>query len=432
MKISAFLILLSGLSLHAEDWPQWLGPRRDSTWNETGLAKAWPAEGPKVLWRTPVGHGYSGPAVAGGLVFVPDFKIASGTVTANPSGRSEIKGEERMVCLDQKTGAVKWTFARERSHNLSFPNGPRCTPAVADGTVYFLGGEGHMAALKAESGEVIWEKDLKKEYGTESPIWGYSAHLLVSGGRVYTLAGGKDSAAVALDAKTGKEVWRALNTADIGYAPPVMRKQDGREELVIWHSEAISGLDPATGKVWWSQEFKSAYGMSIMAPSVIDDGRIFIGAMQKKSMMFKAAGGKTEVLWDGTPSLAMAPKNSTPVVHGGHLYGCDMDGDLRCFDPATGERLWSTLEAMPDGKKNGSGTIFLVPTPEHWLLYNDGGELILADLSPRGYKQLARAKVIEPTSPNMGGRKVSWHHPAFAGGCVFVRNDKQIVCLSLR
>lgn len=116
-----------------------------------------------MLWRTPVGHGYSGPAVAAGLVFVPDFKIASGTVTANPSGRSEIKGEERVVCLDQKSGAVKWTFSRERSHNLSFPNGPRCTPAVVNGTVYFLGGEGHMAALKAGSGDVLWEKDLKKE-----------------------------------------------------------------------------------------------------------------------------------------------------------------------------------------------------------------------------------------------------------------------------
>jgi outer membrane protein assembly factor BamB len=105
---------------------------------------------------------------------------------------------------------------------------------------------------------------------------------------------------------------------------------------------------------------------------------------------------------------------------------------VRCFNPATGERLWSTLEPMPDGKKNGSGTVFLVRTPEHWLLYNDGGELMLADLSPQGYKQLARAKVIEPTSPNMGGRKVSWHHPAFADGCAFVRNDQEIICLSLR
>jgi outer membrane protein assembly factor BamB len=422
------LLLSFALSATAEDWPKWLGPRGDSTWNDTGLITEFPKSGPKVVWRSPVANGYSGPSVAGGRVFAMDYQVASGKVDANPGGRTALTGKERVLCIDEKTGKLLWDYGYDCPVNLSFPNGPRCTPVVDGGVVYALGAEGQLSALNTTDGKLLWEKDLKKEYQCESPIWGYAATPLVHGPLLYTLAGGKGSAAVALDKKTGKEVWRALDTKDIGYAPPVMTNRDGKDELLLWHSESLNGLDPATGKVNWSQPFSPSYGMSIMAPQVTHSG-IFIGAIMKKSMMVKPGNGSAEIVWEGTPQNSLAPKNCTPVVVGNYLYGGDQDGDLRCVKAATGERLWSSLQVLSEKKVN-SGTFFMARTPQQWVLFNDSGELILADLSPTGYKETSRAKILSADSPSMG-RTVVWSHPAFANRCVFARNDKELICVSL-
>ena len=422
------LLVLSTATLAAEDWSQWLGPRGDSTWNDTGLITKFPAAGPKVLWRAPVANGYSGPAVSGGKVFVMDYQIATGEVDANPGGRTALTGKERVVCLDEKSGKQLWAHAYDCAIHLSFPNGPRCSPVVAEGMVFALGAEGHLSALNVSDGKLVWEKELKQEYKCESPMWGYAATPLVHGGLLYTLAGGSGSAVVALDAKSGKERWRALDTKDIGYAPPVMTRRGGKDELVVWHSASLNGLDPKSGKVGWSQPFDPSYGMSIMAPRVTGEG-IFIGAIMKKSMMVKPGDGKPEVVWEGVPQNSLAPKNGTPVMMGEYFYGCDMDGELRCVKTATGERMWSTLEIM-NNKKVGSGTFFMVRTPQQWVIFNDSGELILADLNPQGYKEAGRAKILGADTPSMG-RTVVWSHPAFANKCVFARNDKELVAISL-
>jgi len=429
LSLTLAAVLFSAAMLPAEDWPQWLGPRGDSSWNDTGLVTKFPAEGPKVVWRAPVANGYSGPSVAGGKVYVMDYQVATGKVDANASARTKLTGKERVLCFDEKTGTELWSHGYDSTINLSFPNGPRCTPVVSGGMVFALGAEGHLSALNAADGKVVWEKELKSEYKCESPIWGYAATPLVRDGVLYTLAGGKGSAVVALDTKTGREIWRALDTKDIGYAPPVWTKRDGKDELLVWHSESLNGLDPATGKVRWSQPFGTFYGMSIMAPRVTADG-IFIGGIIAKSALVKPGDGKAELVWEGTPKLSLAPKNGTPVVVGEHVYGCDMDGDLRCFKSATGERLWSTLDVL-SGKKVNSGTFFMARTPQQWVLFNDAGELILADLSPSGYKENARAKILSADTPSMGGRTVVWSHPAFANRCVFARNDKELICVSL-
>jgi outer membrane protein assembly factor BamB len=350
-------------------------------------------------------------------------------VDDNPGGRTAITGKERVRCFDEKTGKEIWTHSYDCPLNLSFPNGPRCTPVVSDGLVISLGAEGHLSAVRIADGKPVWEKELKKEYQCQSPIWGFAATPVVRNGVVYTLAGGKGSAAVAFDAKTGKEIWRALDTKDIGYAPPVWTKRDGKDELLVWHSQSLNGLDPATGKVRWSHPYEATYGMSIAAPQVTPSG-IFIGCMRKASAMVKPGEGKVEVVWDGAPKTGLEPKNGTPVVVDGHVYGCDMDGDLRCFKADTGERLWSTLDVM-SGKKVNSGTFFMARTPEQWVLFNDFGELILADLSPSGYKEKSRAKILEPQTPGMNKRLVIWSHPAFANRCVFARNDKELICVSL-
>jgi outer membrane protein assembly factor BamB len=423
----ASCLLLSPFAAQAEDWPRWLGAASDSSWNETGLMAEFPAAGPKVKWRAKVSWGYSGPAVAGGKVFLTDYET-DGTPDANPGGRTKMEGRERVVCLDSATGRELWKYAWDATYNLSFPAGPRCTPTVDGDHVYSLGAEGFLVCLTT-GGKLVWDLDLKKAYQVESPIWGYSAHPLVVGDLVIVKPGGNGTTVVALNKKTGKEVWRGLSSKDVGYAPPVLVNHGGKDQLIIAHGESINSLDPATGKLHWSMPFAPSYGMAIMAPRVSGDNLV-MGGMGKKSIGLKLKADLTtpDILWEGTPKTGISPKNSTPVFSGGLLYGCDADGDLRCVDPATGERLWSSTAVL--GGSPGSGTFFAVKAAPHWVLFNEKGELILADLTKEGYKEISRAKMLEATSPGMG-RKVVWTHPAFAEKCVFLRNDSEVICVSL-
>ncbi|MES2467673.1 MAG: PQQ-binding-like beta-propeller repeat protein [Verrucomicrobiota bacterium] len=423
------VLLLTPAVLHADDWPQWLGAKGDSHWNETGLLAKFPAAGPVVKWRVPVRWGYSGPAVAAGKVFILDYDITGGTPDANPGGRTKIQGKERVRCFESATGKELWTHAYDAPYELSFPAGPRCTPTVDGDLVYALGAEGMLTCLSTAEGKLLWEMDLKKSYQVSSPIWGFASHPIIAGDLLIVKPGGEGTTVVALDKKTGKEVWRALTSKEPGYAPAVFINHGGKDQIILSHGEALNSLDPLTGKVYWTVPFVPSYGMAIMAPRLAGDFLV-MGGMGKKSIGLKLKADQTtpEIAWEGTPKTGISPKNSTPVVDGGLVFGCDADGELRCFDPATGTRLWTTNAVL--GSTPGSGTFFAVKASPHWVLFNELGELILADLTREGYKETGRAKILEPTSPGMG-RKVVWTHPAFAEKAVFVRNDVELVCVSL-
>src|SRR5579871_3006940 len=152
MRMLMVIALAGGLAYpgasKADDWPQWLGPQRDSVWRETGIVEKFPPNGPRVIWRTPIGAGYSGPSVSGGRVFVMDRLLA--TNTANPSDpmqRGVIRGNERLLCLDEKSGAILWRHEYECPYTVSYPAGPRTTPLVSGGKVYTLGAEGNLLCL---------------------------------------------------------------------------------------------------------------------------------------------------------------------------------------------------------------------------------------------------------------------------------------------
>lgn len=426
---SALLLVALSPGAFAKDWPRWLGPNGDLSWREEGLLQSLPKEGPKVLWRVPVKNGYAGPAVAGGKVFLNDYEVATGVVDANYNGRTALTGKERLLCLDEKDGQQLWAYQYDCPINLSYPNGPRCTPFVDGDLVYSLGAEGHLACLRVKDGSLVWSKELKKDYGVESPFWGYTHHPLVHGDLLFAMPGGKGTTAVAFEKKTGKEVWRALNAKEPGYAPPVIINHGGVEQLIVWHSEAVNSLDPKTGKVHWTVPFAAQYAMSIHAPCVKGD-YLFLGAMVKKSIMLKLQPGakKPEIAWEGTPREGFSPKNGTPVMLGDYFYGCDMDGELRFCETATGKRLWTSQKPL-NGKSPNSGSLFFAYSGELQYIFTDEGNLILAKVSPKGYEEISRAKVLEPSTPSIG-REVVWSHPAFAQKSMFARNDKELIRVS--
>ncbi len=426
-----------GLSAVAADWPQWLGAKRDGVWRESGILKKFPEGGPKVNWRVPIGGGYAGPAVADGRVLIMDRQLAKGT--ANPDNqfdRGMIPGSERVIRLDEKTGRELWVHEYDCGYTVSYPAGPRATATVDGGRVYTLGAEGNLLCLNAESGKVLWQKDFKKEYGVKSPVWGFTGHPLVRGVHLICLARGKGSTAVCFDKLTGKEVWRSLTAREPGYCPPTLIQAGGVEQLIIWHPESINSLNPDTGEVYWTQPFRLRFGLSVPTPRQVGD-QLFVTAFYNGPMMMNLAKDKptATLAWKGNRN---SEKNTdklhsimpTPFIEKGHIYGVCSYGQLRCLRVDTGERVWEDLTATRGGVEARWANAFLVKHENRFFLFNELGNLLIARLSPKGYEELDKAHLIEPTG-RAAGRDVVWSHPAFANRNVLVRNDKEIASFSL-
>jgi outer membrane protein assembly factor BamB len=443
MPVVALAIVLSVLAPTArgDDWPQWMGPERDGVWRETGIVKAIPAAGLPVKWRSEVKGGYSGPAIADGRVFLMDYDRREGEVANAPNDRTTLAGRERVLCLDATSGSLVWKHDYDCPYSISYASGPRCTPTVADGKVYTLGSEGNLFCLDAATGRVIWSKDFKKDYSAPTPLWGFCGHPLVDGNRLVCLVGGEGSVAVAFDKDTGRELWRCLSASESGYCPPSIIESAGVRQLLIWDADKLNSLDPVTGTVLWSQPLKPAYGMSIMAPRVAATPRgqvLFASGIGRVGALYTLAADKpgATIAWRGDPKSAVYCANSTPVIAGDTLYGCDCEtGFLTAVDLATGKRLWETGEPTLGNRRGRHGTAFLVrqgnaAVNDRTWLFSETGDLILARLTPTAYEELGRMHLLAPTNECFG-REVVWSHPAFANRCVFVRNDRELVCVSL-
>ena len=279
--ITMLLVLASMAGASADDWPQWLGEGRDGVWRESGVRKNLPKDAAKVLWRTPAGLGYAGPAVADGKVYVPDFVITDGEFDGKSQGGQARKGLERILCLDAENGKPLWKHEYEVTYSVSYPGGPRVTPTVLDDRLYFQGTMGHLWCLDAQDGDVIWEHDICKDYQCQPPRWGYASHPLVHGDLVYAVAGGDGQVLVAFDKKTGEEKWKALSSEEAGYCPPQILEYGGEEQLLFWYPEAVTSLNPSSGKTHWSFELKPIYGISRMAPRM-SDGKLFVSGTWKE------------------------------------------------------------------------------------------------------------------------------------------------------
>jgi outer membrane protein assembly factor BamB len=416
----------------ADDWPQWLGPRRDGIWRETNIVQQLPTNGLRYRWRVPVGAGYSGPAVARGRVYLTDRRTNAG----KPAGRGSIPGSERVLCFNEADGKLLWQHEYDSAYNVSYPAGPRATPVAHDGKVYTLGTEGDLHCLDAATGKVLWSRQFKKEFGLDTPVWGFAGHPLVDGSKLICLAGGEGSVAVAFDKDSGKELWRALSAREPGYSPPTIIEPGGTRQLIIWHPEAVNSLNPETGEVYWSFPFEVRSGLAVPTPRQAGD-RLFITSFYNGPIMFQLSKDKpgATVLWRGKSN---SERNTdglhsiipTPSIDGGYIYGVCSYGQLRCLRADTGERIWETFAATSGNKPERWANTFLIKNGDRYFLPNEKGELIIARLSPKGYDEISRAKLLEPTNSDPG-RPVVWSHPAFANRCIYARNDKELVCVSL-
>ena len=382
-----------------EDYPQFLGPRRDGTLPDLHLARDWTGRPPRRLWRQRIGAGWSAFAVAGTLA-----------VTQEQRG-----DEELVVAYDLATGRPRWSHGdKARYETIISGIGPRATPTIVDGRVYTLGGTGILNALDLSTGRRLWTHQVVEEAGAKVPDWGKSCSPLVASGRVIVSAGGAGGRSlVAYDAGTGVKAWSGGSDRS-GYSSPVLATIAGRPQVLIFNHASVSAHDPETGAVLWDHGFPDEQP-NVAQPVPLPGDRVLlsagygIGAKLYQIAARDDGGLEARVVWE---SPRLKSKFANMVVHGGFVFGLD-DGVLTCIDPATGERRWK-------GGRYGHGQILLVG--DLLLVQTEEGELALVEAVPDAHREIARFRILDGKT---------WNTPALAGSVLLVRNDQEAAAYEL-
>lgn len=398
----ASIALLVAIRMAAEDWPQYLGPDRNGVYEGPALAETWAKDGPRVVWRKPVGAGFSGPVVAQGHLIL----------------FHRVMNNEVVESFDARTGESQWRYSYPTSYrdDFGFDEGPRAVPVVADGIVYTFGAEGQLHAIGLADGKRIWSVDTRARFNVTKGWFGAAGSPLVEGGRVLANIGGRNAGIVAFDAKTGNILWTATGD-EASYSSGIGATIGSRRLAIFLTRAGLVGLDPATGAIQFQRAWRSrsAASVNVATPLVIED-RIFVSAEYGPgAAVLRVNGSNLTELWASDDVLSN--HYATSVYSGGYLYGFhgrqEFGQSFRAVAMESGEVKWSE-------NRFGAGTVTLVGN--RLLIMRENGEIVLAQVSPNGFRPLVRAQILPPTVRA---------YPAIADGFVYVRNENTLVCLDL-
>ena len=423
MKYTITLLLLGIIHLngHSQDWPDWRGENRDATLESSGMIEKFESENIEIKWSAPIGPGYAGPTVSKGLVYVTD----------RPERPLQA---ERVLCFDEKTGEQIWAYQYDCVYEgVGYPAGPRTSVVIKDGKAYSLGTMGHLFCFNAQTGAVLWQRELNAEYEINMPIWGLASTPLVLDEKIIVhVSGNHNACVIAFHKDTGKEIWRNLEDR-AGYSAPILIEKNGKQILVNWTEHSLSGLDPESGKIYWRFPWTTGSGMSISTPVLFKD-HIFVSAFYSGSLLIKLGDDYTsaEKVWQRSGESerktdALHCVMNTPVIIDDFIYGVDSYGELRCLEFSTGDRVWEDLTAVESDRW---ANIHFIQQGKRTWMFNEQGELLITELSPLGLNEISRAKLIEPTRKQLP-RGVTWAHPAIANNHIFIRNDERLICADL-
>ncbi|MCI0537413.1 MAG: PQQ-binding-like beta-propeller repeat protein [Verrucomicrobiales bacterium] len=405
MAALTFALLFAAASLaHADDWPQWRGPKRNGIATEAGFSTSWRADGPKHLWRKSVGAGYASVVISQGLLF-----------TAGNSNETDT-----VVCLDAETGQQRWAFSYPSPTNRDGNRwGPGAAPTVDGTAVYALSLGGDLFCFEAASGKVLWSNNVPKAVGAKAPRWGLSSAPVVHENLLLVNSG---PAGGAFDKRSGKVVWSSGagpgGPGPGGYAPAVLFKNGPETAAAIFSALALIAVQPATGKELWRFPWPTSYGVNAADPIFSGDTVFVSSGYGKGAGLIRFGNGAPSLVWTNT---SMINHFNTCVLIDGHIYGfscqagLEAEGTLRCIELKTGAVKW-TQAGVGIGTQMAVGNKLVVLTGT--------GELIVAEATPAGFKSLARAQVL-------GGR--CWTVPVFANGRLYCRNAQgDLVCLDVK
>ncbi len=403
LLLSLLLCFLTATQTTAQDWPQWLGPQRNGSIDQT--LTPWTGE-LKPLWRAPVGEGHSSPIVADGKVFL--HAKASGV-------------DEEVVTAWDLSGKELWKGSNPRTKFSSqFGVGPRATPAYHAGKLYTLGVTGILICRDANTGKELWKKDTLAEFKATNLFFGASSSPMVDEKNVYVMPGGAEGSIVALNKENGEVVWKS-GTDKASYSSPMTTTFGDKRTLVFQTQKAVVGLDPATGKEYFRIPLRDLLNESSTTPVRVGD------LLFASSVTFGSLGIKVEIK-DGVPTASQSWKNpsltcyfATPVVAKDMLYAVTgalaraPSATLQCVDPTTGKSKWKKPSV-------GQYHATVYSAKDKLLMLEELGDLVLFEANADSYKELARAKLCGQT----------WAHPAYAQGMIFARDDKEMVVVKLK
>jgi outer membrane protein assembly factor BamB len=379
------------------DWPQFRGPQQNGVSVEKGLLRSWPESGPKVVWKKPIGSGFSSVTIVGDALY-----------TLAVEGESETAYR-----LRESDGEVVWRVPLGPVFPEAFGNGPRSTPTVDGDVIYVLSATGRLHALKTKDGARIWEVDVMKTFNAPSPLRGFSPSPVVDGDLLVLEVGGTEGkAVVGLDKKTGQTRWTALDGKP-GYVTPLAVTIDGvRQYVLVRTAEGDIVSLAADGKLHWRYPWKRG---AIASPLFLPPNRIFASASDDIGAVLLEVGtadGKAAVkeVWN---NRLMKNHFSSSVLYEGHIYGFD-NASLKCIVAATGEQRWV---------RRGYGKGSLVAADGLLFILSDQGQVILAEATPEGFQEKGRIKAMEGKT---------WTAPALSHGRLFLRDEDEMIVLDLR
>ena len=402
LTIALATLLLAAARVTA-DWPQFLGPDRNGVYRGTPIATTFPASGPKVAWSKKVGQGLSGPVVVGNHLIL----------------FHRVGDREVVESLDPANGKTQWQYGYPTAYrdDFGFDEGPRAVPVVVDGVVYTFGAEGQLHAIGLDRGERLWSENTAQKFGVPKGFFGAAGSPLVENGRVMANVGGAKAGIVAFNAKTGKVEWTTTGDA-ASYSSPVAATIAGQRYAIFLTRAGLAAVDPASGAVRFQRAWRARANASVNAATpVVVDNLIFISAEYGPgAAVLRLDGSTLTEVWSSNDVLSN--HYATSVYTDGVLYGFhgrqEFGQTLRAVDFRTGRVRWSE-------EKFGAGTLTLAG--DQLIVMREDGELILAPVTPSGFKPTARARVLPATVRA---------YPAIDSGFFYVRNDSTLVCLDLR
>jgi outer membrane protein assembly factor BamB len=401
------------------DFPQFLGPQRNGWIAGPALSRDWASQPPELLWKRPIGAGWSAFSAANGYAMT-----------------MEQRGDDEWVaCYEVATGNPVWGHAIATRHENAMGGiGPRSTPTIHAGRVYTLGATGKLHCFDGATGKVLWQLDLQQRYGLSQAeeeglvMWGRAASPLIVDNLVVVPGGGKSGRAknlIALDAESGSVAWEAENRKEngssdqIAYASPALATLAGRQQIVIVNESTASGHDPATGQRLWSHDWpghSNGDANSSQALPLTDDRLLlskgYSGGAELLELKPASDDGllKSETVWKN--SRVLQTKFSNVVAYEGHLYGLS-EGILECAEADSGKRKW----------KNGRyGYGQILGVGDLLLVLAEDGRLALVELSPQKYTQLGQIQAIEGKT---------WNNLCLYGNHLLVRNGQEAACYVL-
>lgn len=388
------LVFVFALSLAAQDWPGIRGANRDGIYKGS-IRTDWGEKGLKLLWKINIGDGYGGISIADGKVFTLEQRN---------------KKQETAAAYSLETGKELWSNSWEGGFSSFLGgNGPRTTPTFDEGKLYVQGAEGELRCLDANTGKVVWQKNILNENGAKSAGYGVSISPLIVKEKLVTHAGGKGGKSViAYNKATGAKIWSALDDGP-GYASPMFVELAGVPQILMITGKRVVGLKVEEGALLWEHPWPTTYDINAAQPVVVGPNRVMISSGYGHGaavIEVPKAGGTATLIWQ---NKLLKNKFNSSVYLDGFVYGMD-ENILSCVDAATGERKWK-------GGRYGYGQVLL--SQGHLIVSAESGEVVLVKADSKQLQEVAKFQALDGKT---------WNLPALAQGRLLVRNESQMKC----